>query len=187
MNTPDNITLIDYVLAGYSNNTPWTNLGNYANYIKEEFLPLCPNRDYNSPECFGTQNGSFWAYTSNSPTRSYLYKSMSAWIICDCLLNSLACTELGAYQVAPSTYPSLVMKVLQADYTWVFSKSILSLSDWVHRQQWCNWAFPPGRYTRTPTSPDLSVFNKYGGFNISAERLAFIDGSMIHLWPISKA
>ncbi|KAN0115436.1 peptidase S28 [Hyaloscypha variabilis] len=147
INTPDNITLIDYALARYSNNTPWTNLGNYANYIKEEFLPLCPNRDYNSPECFGTQNGSFWAYTSNSPTRSYLYTT---------------CTELGAYQVAPSTYPSLVMKVLKADYT----------------QQWCNWAFPPGLYNRIPPTPDLSAFNKYGGFNISAERLAFIDGDV---------
>jgi len=32
-------------------------------------------------------------------------------------LTFLACTELGAYQVAPTTYPSLIMKVLKADYT----------------------------------------------------------------------
>lgn len=45
------------------------------------------------------------------------------------------------------------------------------------RQQWCNWAFPPGKYNTIPKSPDLSQYTKYGGFNIQADRLALIDGS----------
>jgi len=94
----------------------------------------------------------------------------------------LACTELGAYQVAPASYPSLVMKVLRADYTWVFFEWIASVPYYFHRQQWCNWAFPPGRYNRIPPTPDLSAINKYGGYNISVDRLAFIDGGKSEFW-----
>jgi hypothetical protein len=50
-------------------------------------------------------------------------------------------------------------------------------------QQWCTWAFPPGKYNAIPKTPDLSQFNKYGAFNLKADRLAFIDGSML-LLPI---
>jgi hypothetical protein len=57
INTPANITAIDSTLAKYSDEDLWTNLGNYANYIKQAILPLCPNADYDSPECFGTQTG----------------------------------------------------------------------------------------------------------------------------------
>lgn len=48
----------------------------------------------------------------------------------------------------------------------------------ISSQQWCNWAFPPGRYNKIPATPDFSITDKYGGFNISADRLAFIDGGM---------
>jgi len=44
------------------------------------------------------------------------------------------------------------------------------------RQQWCNWAFPPGKYNSIPPTPDLDRYNKYGGVNLRADRLAFIDG-----------
>jgi hypothetical protein len=33
------------------------------------------------------------------------------------ILYSIACTELGAYQVAPKYGPSLILNVLQTDYT----------------------------------------------------------------------
>lgn len=88
--------------------------------------------------------------TANSAGRSYLYST---------------CTEQGAYQVAPSSGPSLISKVLQVDYT----------------QQWCTWAFPAGTYNSIPSTPDLEAYNQYGGFNISADRLAFIDGN-IDVW-----
>lgn len=71
------------------------------------------------------------------------------------------CTESGLYQVATNHGPSLISRVLQQDYT----------------QQWCTWAFPPGRYNTIPLIPDIDQINKYGGYNVIAPRLAHIDGS----------
>ncbi|KAH6670784.1 extracelular serine carboxypeptidase-like protein [Halenospora varia] len=147
INAPADVTAIDNILAKYTRGEPWTNLGNYATYFKREFLPLCPDGNYDSSSCFGTQDAAFWADISNGQGRSYLYTT---------------CTELGAYQVAPKSGPSLIMNVLQLDYT----------------QQWCTWAFPPGKYNKIPSTPDLEQFNKYGAFDIKADRLAFIDGSI---------
>ena len=70
------------------------------------------------------------------------------------------CTEYGLYQVANKGGPSLVANPLNIEYT----------------QQWCDWAFPPGKYNKIPSSPDLNMINKYGGYNVSQVRLAHIDG-----------
>ena len=136
------------MLANYTNNETWTNLGNYANYVKQNIVPLCESGDINSAECFGTQHPAFYADTAINPNgnRQYLYQT---------------CTELGAYQVAPPSGPSLISRQLQVNYT----------------QQWCEWAFAPGKYNKIPSTPDLDQFNKYGNLNISAPRLAFIDGN----------
>lgn len=56
-NAPENVTKVDYALAKYTNGEAWVNLGNYAQYVKETLLPLCPDGNYDSMECFGTQNG----------------------------------------------------------------------------------------------------------------------------------
>lgn len=56
LNAPDNITAIDTALADRTNGQPWTNLGNYANYVKEVVLGYCESGDYNSTSCFGTQD-----------------------------------------------------------------------------------------------------------------------------------
>lgn len=52
--------------------------------------------------------------------------------------------------------------MLQADYT----------------QQWCDWAFPPGKHNAIPPTADVARWNAYGGFNLTADRLAFIDGAI---------
>lgn len=57
IDAPVNVTAIDYALAKYTNGEPWTNLGNYATYFQEAFLPLCTSGDIDSTECFSTQNG----------------------------------------------------------------------------------------------------------------------------------
>lgn len=60
LNAPANVTAVDYALANYTNGEPWTGLGNYANYFKQQFLELgvCPMGDYdNILQCYGTQNG----------------------------------------------------------------------------------------------------------------------------------
>jgi hypothetical protein len=145
LDSPSAITEVDTVLANYTHGEAWLNLGNYANYVKKTLLPNCESGDYNSVECFGTQNETFYAITDNSAGRSYLYST---------------CTEQGAYQVAQPHGPSLISRVLQIDYT----------------QQWCDWAFPPGEFNSIPSTPDLSWYNRYGGFDFKADRLALIDG-----------
>ena len=152
---PENITANDYILSNYTNGEPWTNLGNYANYVSKYVTDVyCPSPDLlNTPTCFGTQNQTYYADTTNSATRSYLYSS---------------CTESGTYQAAPETGPSLLSRVVKADYT----------------QQWCNWAFPPGKFNSIdPNGPNLTWYNKYsinypdGSFDFKADRLAMVDGA----------
>lgn len=63
-------------------------------------------------------------------------------------------------EAAPKGRQSLISRTLQTDHT----------------QQWCKWAFPDGKYAKLPSSPDTSRWNKYGGFEIAADRLALVDG-----------
>ncbi|EXJ78531.1 hypothetical protein A1O1_08932 [Capronia coronata CBS 617.96] len=151
MNAPANITAVDMQLANYTNGSAWTGLGAYANYVKEVIVSTCPSEDLiGTTSCFSTQNQTFYAITDNSASRSYLYST---------------CTEQGAYQL-PQPYgtPSLLSRVIGLDYT----------------QQWCTWAFPPGplspQAVPAPDGPNLTWYNQYGDFNISAPRLALIDG-----------
>ncbi|TRX91921.1 hypothetical protein FHL15_007240 [Xylaria flabelliformis] len=71
-----------------------------------------------------------------------------------------SCTEQGAYIDAPKEGPSLLSRVVDISY----------------EQQWCTWAFPEGKYNKVPPSPNLDVYNSFGDFNFTADRLAFIDG-----------
>jgi hypothetical protein len=142
---PDNITQVDYALANFTNGEPWVGLGNYANYIKNSLLPLCPSGDYNSNDCWGTQNASWWADITNSATRSYVYTS---------------CIEQGAYIDGPTDGPALLSRIINTTY----------------EQQWCTWAFPDGSFNSIPPAPNVTVYNQYGDYNFSADRLAFIDG-----------
>ncbi|CAK4017316.1 serine protease EDA2 [Lecanosticta acicola] len=145
LDAPHNIPQVDYELAPYTNGEPWTNLGNYANYIKMQLIPTCNGAPIDSSACFGTQDPAYWANTTNDKDRSYLYT---------------VCTEIGSYQAARLHGPTLLSRVVQADHT----------------QQWCEWAFPPGQYNKIPPSPELWWANKYGGYDVSAPRLAYIDG-----------
>ncbi|KAI1872410.1 uncharacterized protein JN550_004129 [Neoarthrinium moseri] len=101
IDAPETITQVDYALANYTKGQPWAGLGGYADYVKREVLPLCPNGDYNSNDCFGTQNASWWADTSNSGTRSYVYTS---------------CVEQGAYIDSPKSGPALLSRVINTTY-----------------------------------------------------------------------
>ncbi|KAI1267834.1 extracelular serine carboxypeptidase-like protein [Xylariaceae sp. FL1019] len=71
-----------------------------------------------------------------------------------------SCAEQGLYIDAPKEGPSLISRVVDTSY----------------EQQWCTWAFPPGEYNSVPPTPNVTVYNSYGDFNFSADRLAFIDG-----------
>ncbi|KAI0180215.1 peptidase S28 [Hypoxylon sp. FL1284] len=145
INAPEEITEVDYMFANYTNGVPWVGLGSYANYVKTYTLPNCASGDYNSLDCWGTQNASAWADTTNSLRRSYIYTS---------------CIEQGAYIDSPKEGPALLSRVIDTSY----------------EQQWCTWAFPAGQTNSIPPSPDPTAYNSFGGFNFSADRLAFIDG-----------
>lgn len=139
-------TAIDTALSRYSGGKPWTNLGNYAAYVKRVIVvDGCTSAGHTVEFCYNTQNQTLYADTTNGGGRSYLYST---------------CTESGAYQVAPKSGPSLISRVLQIDYT----------------QQWCTWAFPKGKYNSIPSTPDLGPYNSYGGLNVEVDRLAKIDG-----------
>lgn len=68
-------------------------------------------------------------------------------------------TMLNA-EAAPEGRPSLISRVIQPS----------------HSQQWCEWAFPPGKYSSIPKSPDVERWNSRGGYEIAADRLALVDG-----------
>ena len=53
LDAPENITAIDTVLSKYSNGEAWSNLGNYANYVKLTLLPLCEGVPIDSVRIFG--------------------------------------------------------------------------------------------------------------------------------------
>jgi hypothetical protein len=57
IDAPESIRSVDNALAKYTRGESWKDLGNYANYVKQTLLPLCPSGDYNNVACFGTQNG----------------------------------------------------------------------------------------------------------------------------------
>jgi hypothetical protein len=151
VDAPASITAVDTQLANYTNGSAWTGLGAYANYVKEVVVSTCASTDLiDTTSCFSTQNQTFYADITNSASRSYLYST---------------CTEQGAYQM-PQPYgtPSLLSRAIDLDYT----------------QQWCTWAFPPGplspQAVPSPDGPNLTWYNKYGDFNLSAPRLSLIDG-----------
>lgn len=99
---PENIASIDYDLAKYTNGDPWIGLGNYANYVKKFLVPTCDGVSIKA--CFGTQDETVWADTSNQGGRSYLYT---------------LCVEGGGYQAAPLDGPTVLSRIVQADYTQV--------------------------------------------------------------------
>ncbi|KAI1810713.1 peptidase S28 [Poronia punctata] len=145
IDSPPEIQEVDYLMGNFTAGEPWVGLGGYAHYIKTYTRHLCESGEYNSHDCWGTQNETAWKDISNGSGRSYLYTS---------------CTEQGAYIDAPKEGPSLLSRVVDTSY----------------EQQWCKWAFPDGEYSKVPPQPDVGAYNSFGDFNLTAPRLAFIDG-----------
>ncbi|KAF7344761.1 Alpha/beta-Hydrolase [Mycena venus] len=148
--TNSTFSAVDSQLSNYTGGAIWKNLGNYANYIKTNVVPLCPpGADLDSNECFGTHNATAFANPFDfSGNRAYLYQS---------------CLESGQWsQGAPLGRRSLLSRSIQTDYT----------------QRWCEWSFPDGQFNTIPASPILERWNKFGALKLQADRLAQVDGGI---------
>ncbi|ORY64857.1 extracelular serine carboxypeptidase-like protein [Pseudomassariella vexata] len=143
---PESVRELDFALASYTNGTPWDGLGGYADYVKKTVLPLCP------PPYELDSNDCFGTHNATywADTANGGTRSYIY----------TSCTEQGTYISAPETGPSLLSRVVDTNYA----------------QQWCTWAFPAGMYNSIPLTPDTTQYEKYGGFDFSQPRLAFIDG-----------
>ncbi|TFK25968.1 hypothetical protein FA15DRAFT_638482 [Coprinopsis marcescibilis] len=111
------------------------------------YSALCRGDDAES--CLGTSDPTldYWTNTSvNNWYRSWF------WIVCN---------EVGYLQNgAPSTYPSIVSRLLQPPY----------------ELRQCQLMFP-GAFSSTP-QPRAAVINqKYKGWNVQVDRVVFIDGA----------
>ncbi|KAJ7790715.1 extracelular serine carboxypeptidase-like protein [Mycena olivaceomarginata] len=118
--TNSTFSAVDSQLSKYTGGVIWKNLGNYANYIKTNIVPLCPpGVDLDSNECFGTHNATAFANPFDlSGNRAYLYQS---------------CLESGQWsQGAPLGRRTLLSRSIQTDYT----------------QRWCQWSFPDGQFNK---------------------------------------
>lgn len=107
---------------------------------------ICPTPD-DPDSCFGTYDLSASQATDLTQTwRSWMYQ---------------CCSEEAFFPTNTVVGgSSIVSRYLTLDYN--------------TRQ--CKQSFPPGAHNRIPSIPNVSVPNSYGGYDIAADRLAFIDG-----------
>ncbi|KAJ7464832.1 serine carboxypeptidase S28-domain-containing protein [Mycena galericulata] len=122
---------------------------NYAEYIKTHIVSRCPE-GFSTEECFGTYNDSKYRDTDiDQEWRLWLFQ---------------VCTEWGYFTTAPPDpeHPRIISKLLTLGY----------------ESKVCHQAFPPGKHFAVPMMPNVSVVNVLGDFDISADRLALIDGEV---------
>ncbi|RWA08733.1 hypothetical protein EKO27_g6366 [Xylaria grammica] len=154
--------------GNYFSNT-WQELNWNSSYGSHDFFYFCGNvSNIDAPKEISEIDYSLSNYTNGEPwvgLGGYAgTQNQSAWAD---ITNSASrsylytsCTEQGAYIDAPKEGPSLISRVIDTSY----------------EQQWCTWAFPKGAHNQVPSSPNLDVYNSFGDFNFTADRLAFIDG-----------
>jgi hypothetical protein len=75
---PENVTALDDKFRYLTKGEPWTNLGKYAEWIKQYVVePRCPaGAEQDSSDCFGTQNATYWAQDGldAGASRAWLYQ-----------------------------------------------------------------------------------------------------------------
>jgi len=120
---------------------------NYARYVRKHVVSRCPD-GWTVEECFGSNDPELYLDSSlNSTWRAWTYQ---------------VCTEWGYFQIASPNpdHPSIISRLIDLDYT----------------SQICKLAFPPGKVSSVPNWPNVTAVNALGDFDITAHRLAFVDG-----------
>jgi len=122
---------------------------NYAKYVRDNIVSQCPE-DSSVEECFGTSDPSKYQDVS-------LDQNWRLWVF-------QYCTQWGYLFVAPpdQKLPRIVSRLHTLE----------------NESRICHQAFPPGDYFQVPPLPNVAVVNELGDFDITASRLAIIDGEI---------
>ncbi|KAI5450429.1 Serine carboxypeptidase S28 [Naganishia albida] len=123
---------------------------NYAGYVRDNVVEECPRGKDGKRDvqaCFGSGDVEKFRKTGvEQKWRLWLFQVCENW---------------GYFMPAPLEGPRIVSKFLTLNHT----------------SKICVAAFPPGkRFRLSPDGPDVDRVNKRGGFDLAADRLAFIDG-----------
>lgn len=127
----------------------FASFANYAAFVKENIAAACPEDEDDQDACFGN------AEYANDDT-SLAGAEWKAW-------PAQFCAEWGYLQTgnAPPGHPTIVSRLLTLEYT----------------AEICALAFPPGEMYAIPAAPNVTAINQWGGLELAADRLAFVDGS----------
>jgi len=122
----------------------------YAKWIRENVVNLCSqDTGMTIEDCFGTNDDSRYQVAD-------LGQDWRLWVF-------QFCTQWGYLTTAPPNgIPTIISRLLDIDY----------------EHKICTQAFPPGKYYQVPPLPNVTAVNALGGYNIAADRLAFIDGEV---------
>ncbi|GAA94724.1 uncharacterized protein L969DRAFT_17518 [Mixia osmundae IAM 14324] len=140
---------LDTMFSKYTSGKTWHGLGLWVRFINAWAPNFCDVKDYNTGACFANTDRKFNQNItiSEDTMRAYMYVS---------------CTEFGAFQTnAPVGQPTLISRSINEAY-------------WA---EFCAESFPPGKINSIPEKADVSRWNKYGDYELSADRLAFISGA----------
>ncbi|KAF9449110.1 peptidase S28 [Macrolepiota fuliginosa MF-IS2] len=131
---------------------------NWANYIKHHpILKACLEFVGDIDECFTTYNDKKYQNTDLSETdRPWRFQM---------------CTQWGTFIIAPPDFgrPRIISRAINLEY----------------KMRMCQQSFSPGEHYQIPIIPNITKINLLGGYDIAADRLAFIDGEIDPWRPLT--
>ncbi|KAK5629818.1 hypothetical protein RRF57_005533 [Xylaria bambusicola] len=167
IDAPKEIAEVDHSMSIYTHGEPWPGLGGYANYIKQHTLPLCSSGNYNSNDCWSdSQEYEAWPNTRIREGKIGVLGQTSLTVA---LAPTCTRAALSRYRLTRISFDTVY-------YEMELGLTVAAREHTSMRLRKDRWAFPEGKYNRIPSTPDINVYNSFGDFNFSADRLAFIDG-----------
>ncbi len=113
-------------------------------------------------ECFATDFDSFANQRKLSAGRAWTFQYCSTW---------------GYIMTAPPTPQYLTTPDGKSKYFVPSGPKLVStLLDYPYAHEVCEKGFPAGEHFTMPPRPDIDEVNRLGNFQLSVDRLAFIDG-----------
>ncbi|KAF8514159.1 serine carboxypeptidase S28-domain-containing protein [Gautieria morchelliformis] len=139
---------------------------NFANYSQINFAAPCLQNGLTITQCYATTDDAQFQVDDLSQTwRPWQFQGTTNVFLCydNALMLYLVCTAWGFFiDAPPPNIPAIAAKALTVPY---LSKI-------------CKQAYPPGQFFTVPDQPDVASVNALGGFHISADRLAIVDGEL---------